>query len=104
MNVFDNVTVRKEANIYYDGKVTSRVLLMDDGTRKTLGFVLPGEYEFSTDSKEVLEILSGTCVITCEGSETTYQEGDIFSIPAKTSFLFKAVTPTDYCCSYMEES
>lgn len=102
MNVFDNVTVRKDANIYYEGKVTSRELLMDDGTRKTLGFVLPGEYEFSTDSKEVLEILSGTCAIAYDGSETTYGKGDIFSIPPKTTFIFKAVEATDYCCSYME--
>lgn len=45
---FENVTVIKKANVYFDGKVTSRTVLFPDGSRKTLGFMLPGEYEFNT--------------------------------------------------------
>lgn len=44
MSQFDNVSIVREANIYFDGKVTSRVVLFQDGTRKTLGIMLPGEY------------------------------------------------------------
>jgi len=56
---FENVSVIKKANIYFDGKVTSRTLLFSDGTKKTLGIMMPGEYEFNTSSSEVIEILEG---------------------------------------------
>ena len=59
MSEFKNVTVVKKANVYFDGKVTSRTLLFPDGSKKTLGMMLPGEYEFGTASKELMEILVG---------------------------------------------
>ena len=59
MNTFKNVTVDKLANIYFEGKVISRKIIFDDGTIKTLGVMLPGEYEFKTQSKELMEIISG---------------------------------------------
>ena len=59
MSEFKNVTVVKKANVYFEGKVISRSVLFPDGTKKTLGIMLPGEYEFGTDDKEVMEILSG---------------------------------------------
>ena len=40
MNEFKNVTVVKKANVYSDGKVTSRTVLFADGTKKTLGIML----------------------------------------------------------------
>jgi uncharacterized protein YaiE (UPF0345 family) len=49
MSKFENVTVIKEANVYFDGRVTSRVLEFADGSKKTLGIMLPGEYEFGTE-------------------------------------------------------
>ena len=53
MPEFSNVTVVKRANVYFNGNVTSRTLRFADGTMKTLGFMLPGEYEFSTGDPEV---------------------------------------------------
>ena len=47
MTEFKNVTATKAANFYFDGKVTSRTLTFEDGTTKTLGIMMPGEYEFS---------------------------------------------------------
>ena len=44
MSEFKNVTVVKKANIYFEGKVTSRTVVFGDGSRKTLGVMLPGEY------------------------------------------------------------
>ena len=41
---FEHVTVVKKANVYFDGNVTSRTVLFADGTRKTLGVMLPGSY------------------------------------------------------------
>ena len=59
MSQLENVTLIKQANVYFDGKVTSRTAILPDGTKKTLGIMLPGEYEFSTDLKEEMEILAG---------------------------------------------
>lgn len=57
MEKFENATIVKKANIYFDGKVSSRTVLFADGSRKTLGIMLPGDYEFDTAAKEVMEIL-----------------------------------------------
>ena len=59
MSNFENVTVVKAANIYFDGKVTSRVLQFADGSKKTLGIMMPGDYEFGTDDNELMEIQVG---------------------------------------------
>ena len=52
MDLFENVKVEKNANVYFDGKVTSRNIFFTDGTKKTLGVMLPGTYEFGTEKKE----------------------------------------------------
>ena len=52
MDRFEQVTLLKKANVYYEGKVTSRTVLFADGTRKTLGIILPGKYSFGTAEKE----------------------------------------------------
>ena len=57
MSEFKNVTAVKKANIYFDGKVTSRTVILKDSERKTLGIMLPGDYEFGTGDKEVMEVL-----------------------------------------------
>ena len=69
MSEFRGVTVVKKANVYFDGKVTSRTVLFADGSKKTLGIMLPGEYEFGTAEKEVMEILSGEMEVLLPGSE-----------------------------------
>ena len=59
MSTFKNVEIVKEANIYFDGKVTSRVVKFADGTHKTLGIMMPGDFEFGTDQHELMEIQAG---------------------------------------------
>ncbi|MER2000272.1 MAG: pyrimidine/purine nucleoside phosphorylase, partial [Lysinibacillus sp.] len=60
MTQLQNVTLQKAANIYFDGKVTSRTVLLEEGNKVTLGIMLPGEYTFKTDTKELMEITQGT--------------------------------------------
>jgi uncharacterized protein YaiE (UPF0345 family) len=99
---FENVTILKKANIYFDGKVTSRNVLFADGTRKTLGFMLPGEYEFSTGSREIMELLNGGMDVLLPGYPDwqTYKTGESFEVPANSSFKLKLKGSVDYCCSY----
>lgn len=100
----ENVTIAKKANIYFEGKVTSRTVFLQDGTKKTLGIMMPGEYEFSTELKEEMEINAGKLEYKLEGSEwKTIEESGVFYVPAKESFQLKVHSVTDYCCSYLAE-
>ena len=105
MSQFENVTVLKNASVYFDGKVTSRTVVFADGTKKTLGIMLPGDYEFGTAEKEIMEILSGDLTILLPGQTEwqTIKGGESFEVPANSSFKLKIETITDYCCSYIAE-
>lgn len=102
MSEFKNVTVVKKANIYFNGKVTSRTLIFPDGSRKSLGIMLPREYDFSTASKELVEILAGDLEVFLPGAGgwKPVKEGESFEIPAQSKFALKVKNLTDYCCSY----
>jgi len=97
-----NVTVIKKANIYYDGKVTSRTVLLPDGTRKTLGVMLAGEYDFGTEEPEVMEVLGGEMKVRLPGAAEwrTFREGERFEVPGDSRFQLVIEAVADYCCSY----
>ncbi|MCH1924024.1 pyrimidine/purine nucleoside phosphorylase [Shewanella sp. C32] len=104
MSQFENVSVTKQANVYFDGKVTSRKVTFADGTVKTLGIMLPGEYEFGTAAAELMEITAGELEILLPGSSAWQQVvgGESFNVPANASFKLKIHQLTDYCCSYLD--
>lgn len=101
---FENVTIIKKANVYFDGKVTSRTVLFPCGQRKTLGIMMPGEYEFGTAEKEVMEILEGKLDVLLPGSSewSSFTGGQSFEVPADSKFKLKIYELTDYCCSYVK--
>jgi len=102
MSSFKNVSVVKEANIYYDGKVTSRTVEFDDGSIKSLGIMMPGDYTFSTNEAEIMEMLSGELEIRLPGEAwKTLSTPETFNVSANSSFDLKIKTVTDYCCSYI---
>jgi len=103
MSQFENVTIVKNANIYFDGKVTSRTVLFPDGTKKTLGIMLPGDYEFGTGLEEIMDILAGNLEVLLPGETTwkTVRGGESFNVPANSKFKLKVQEVTDYCCSYI---
>ncbi|MDP2867880.1 MAG: pyrimidine/purine nucleoside phosphorylase, partial [Methyloversatilis sp.] len=41
MSQFDNVNVVKKANVYFDGKCVSHSIQFADGTKKSVGVILP---------------------------------------------------------------
>jgi len=102
MSEFKNVTVVKKANIFFDGQVTSRSVFFADGSKKTLGVMQPGEYEFSTAGLENLEILSGELKWQLKG-ENDWKNviaGETFTVPAHSTFIMKTAVVTDYCCAF----
>ena len=104
MSEFKNVTVVKKANVFFGGQVTSRTILFPDGSKKTLGVMLPGNYEFNTADREVMEILSGELDVQLPGAAgwKTIRGGEAFDVPAKAKFSLKVKTLADYCCSFIK--
>ncbi|MBV8680451.1 MAG: DUF1255 family protein, partial [Aquitalea sp.] len=41
MDQFDNVSVSKRANVYFDGKCVSHNIVLADGSKKSVGVILP---------------------------------------------------------------
>ena len=105
MDNYTNVDVSKLANIYFEGKVISRNIFFKDGSKKTLGVMLVGEYAFSTKSREVLEIISGTLNFKIDGTDDwqLINKGMSFKIPKNTSFRLKVRELVNYSCSYFDE-
>ena len=104
MTQLQNVTLDKQANVYFDGKVTSRSVLFEDGTKVTLGIMLPGDYTFNTGLKEIMEITQGTLSYRLAGEDWVGIDGSgEFEVPANSQFELKVVALTDYCCHYIAE-
>ena len=104
MSEFKDVTVVKKANVYFHGKVTSRTVLFPDGSKKTLGIMLPGRYEFGTIDKEIMEIISGDLEVELPGETMwkRYKPGTSFEVSANSKFKLNVREITDYCCSYVK--
>ena len=105
MKEFKNATIVKKANLYFEGKVSSRTVFLENGEKVTLGIILPGEYEFGTNDKEIMEMLSGTMQVWTPNAIDwrTVTEGEKFEVPANSLFQVKATELVDYCCSYIKE-
>ncbi|MDH5357725.1 MAG: pyrimidine/purine nucleoside phosphorylase [Gammaproteobacteria bacterium] len=104
MSEFNNVTITREANVYFDGNVTSRAVKFADGSSKTLGIMMPGEYTFGTAKPELMEILAGELSYRLEGTDEwlTVKGGESFNVPGDSSFDLKVSQLADYCCSYID--
>jgi uncharacterized protein YaiE (UPF0345 family) len=104
MSELNNVTVVREANVYFNGGVTSRTIRLADGSRKTLGIMQPGEYEFTTGAAEVMEILSGELTVRLPGGTQwrPINGGESFEVPAGATFRLRVTSLTDYCCSFID--
>jgi hypothetical protein len=101
---FQNVTVVQKANAYYDGKVVSRTIIFNDGAIKTLGYMQPGTYTFTTGSAEIMEIFSGELSVDIPDRNEKFSiEGEgRFDVPAHSSFTCHVKTGVDYCCSFVK--
>ena len=104
MSEFNNVSIVKKANVYFGGNVSSRTIRFADGSLKTLGFMLPGEYTFNTADKELMEIIDGDLEVLLPGNDQWQKVtgGESFDVPANAAFTVKINAPTDYCCSFIK--
>lgn len=99
---FDNVTVLTKGNVYFDGKCVSHTVLFADGTKKTLGVILPSKLIFNTGAPEIMEINGGSCNVRLKGEETwkTYTGGTSFKVPGDSSFDIEVTEAVDYICHF----
>ena len=102
MTQFDNVSVIKQANVYFDGKCVSHTVIFADGTRKTLGVIFPSKLTFNTEAPELMEINAGSCRIKLAGKDEwmSYAAGESFNVPGNSSFEIEVTELFDYVCHF----
>jgi uncharacterized protein YaiE (UPF0345 family) len=99
---FDNVSVTKKANVYFDGKCVSHTVHFADGSRKSIGVILPSKLTFKTGEPELMEIVSGKCRVKLDGASDarSFCGGESFKVPANSSFDIETLETVDYVCHF----
>ena len=99
---FDHVSVVKKSNVYFNGLCVSHTVQFEDGTKKTLGVILPSEQvlTFETHVPERMEIVSGECMVTIADSEEAelFRAGQSFYVPGDSRFKIEVKEVLDYVC------
>jgi len=101
---FDNVSVGKKANVFFDGKCVSHSVYFPDGSRKTCGVIMPGsQLTFNVGAPELMEITGGTCEVRIAGEPAfkTYTANTSFKVAENSSFEIHAgAEAVNYVCSF----
>lgn len=102
MSELKNVTVVTKSNVYFDGKCISHTVLLQDGTRKTVGVIFPSQLTFNTGAPERMEVVGGRCKVRLAGASDwqTYAAGSEFKVPGNSSFDIETLELTDYVCHF----
>ncbi len=97
-----NVTVATQANVYFDGKCISHGVTFADGSKKSVGVILPSTLTFNTGVPEIMECTGGACEYKLAGSEFWIQSlpGEKFSIPGNSTFEIKVAESYHYICHF----
>jgi len=95
-------SVTTRANVYFDGKCVSHGVTLADGTKKSVGVILPSTLKFNTGAPEVMELIEGACRVRLAGSEAwaAYTGGQSFSVPGKVSFDIEVTQTLHYICHF----
>lgn len=103
MEQFDNVSVIKKANVYFEGRCVSHSLILADGVRKSVGVILSGPtLTFNTGAPEIMEGVGGSCRVKLKGESEwkTYGDGQSFNVPGNSSFEIACDEPYHYVCHF----
>ena len=98
----DAVSVTTRANVYFDGKCVSHSIQFPDGTKKSVGVVLPASLTFNTGAAEIMECVGGACEYKLAGTDQWLKSstGEKFSVPANSSFEIRVTEPYHYICHF----
>lgn len=98
----DSVTVNTQASVYFDGKCVSHGITLADGTKKSVGVVLPATLTFNTGAPEIMECTAGSCEYKLAGSDAWLKSlpGDKFSVPGNSKFDIRVAEAYHYICHF----
>lgn len=98
----DGVCVSTQANVYFDGKCVSHGITLADGTKKSVGVILPATLTFNTGAPEIMECVAGSCEYKLAGSDQWVRSsaGEKFSIPANSKFDIRVADAYHYICHF----
>ena len=95
-------SIAPQANVYFDGKCVSHTLTFADGSRKSVGVVLPSQLTFKTGAPEIMECVAGGCEYKLAGSDEWRKSGpgEKFTVPANSSFDIRVGEAYHYICHF----
>lgn len=95
-------TISTRANVYFDGKCVSHGIELPDGSKKSVGVILPSTLRFTTGAPEVMDVVEGGCRIRLNGSEAwqSYGAGESFSVPGQSAFDIEVTQTMHYVCHF----
>jgi uncharacterized protein YaiE (UPF0345 family) len=99
---YTGVSVTTKANVYFDGKCVSHSITLADGTKKSVGVVLPATLTFNTGAPEIMECVAGSCEYKLKGSDAWVKSsaGEKFNVPGNSSFEIRVTEPYHYICHF----
>ena len=97
-----NAVISTRANVDFDGKCVSHSIELADGTKKSVGVVLPSTLKFTSGAPEVMELVDGECRVRLAGSAdwTRYAGGQSFNVPGNSSFEIEVTQTLHYVCHF----
>ena len=98
----DGVSVNPQANVYFDGKCVSHSITLADGTKKSVGVILPATLTFNTGAAEIMECVAGGCEYKLAGTDTWVKSGpgEQFNVPGNSSFEIRVTDAYHYICHF----
>lgn len=90
-----------DVNEYFNGKVKS-ISLQGRSFPAAIGVMSAGEYSFGTNRRELITVVCGELrVLFQEESEwQTFTDGQVFEVPANSTFKLNVRFDTAYLCKY----
>jgi hypothetical protein len=99
----DNASVTTKASVYFDGKCVSHGITLPDGTKKSVGVILPATLTFNTGAPEIMECVGGSCEYKLDGTDTWVKSGagEQFNVPGNSKFDIRVTEETyHYICHF----
>jgi hypothetical protein len=90
-----------KVNEYFDAKVAS-IAFQTSTLPATVGVMAPGEYEFGTNIRETMKVISGALTVKLPGQDNwqAFAAGSEFVVAANVKFQVKVAEDTAYLCTY----
>ena len=100
--MINNVSVNPQANVYFDGKCVSHSITLADGSKKSVGVILPATLTFNTGAPEIMECVAGSCEYKLDGANAWVKSsaGESFNVPGNSKFEIRVTEAYHYICHF----